>query len=104
MTGESLTRERQQVLYLWLIDSSLDSAVVGWAFYDGTSGHPDYALPAEDPPYRSGLAALEAGWMLIQSSRTEEVDAGNHTNTYLRHEFVFERRIDLASPKPDKNL
>lgn len=117
---------RQQVLYLWLANSSLDAPVTGWSFYDGTSADtassdrddavpmvdvterpirlgrvgsdpaaPDRTLPETDPPYESGLDALRAGWMLLQSSQIDDTgDPGAHTNSYLRHEFVFERRLE----------
>lgn len=85
---------RQQVLYLWLNGSSLDDATVGWAFYDGTDAAGP-ALPAADPPYTSGLAALQDGWMLLQSAQLIAPGPGQeHRNSFLEYEFVFERRVD----------
>ncbi|MEM9255221.1 MAG: hypothetical protein AAGA91_07225 [Pseudomonadota bacterium] len=85
--------ERQQVLYLWLAESALDTETVAWAFYDGTQGDgPD--LPEHIPPYANGLAALQAGWMLIQSPVAMPVVPGQeHEVSHLPYEFVFERRF-----------
>ena len=86
---------RQQVLYLWLDTSSLDGRALGWAFHDGTRGQGP-ALPSEEPPYASGVAAMEDGWCLMQSSQLIPPYPGvEHTTSILQHEFVFERRIDI---------
>lgn len=89
--------ERQQVLYLWLAGSSLDEQVVAWAFHDG-SGGAGLPLPAPDgegqPPYSSGVRALEDGWMLLQSAQLVPPAPGHeHLNSYLEYEFVLERRV-----------
>ena len=85
--------QRQQVLYLWANGSSLDSAVVGWAFHDGTAGTGP-ALPDATPPYVNGEGALLDGWMLLQSSQLIPPHPGEeHRNAYLEYEFVFEKRI-----------
>ncbi len=85
---------RQQVLYLWMAGSALDSYVVGWAFHDGTDGSGP-SIPEGEPPYGTGVDALRDGWMLLQSSQLHPPFPGQeHRNAYLDHEFVFERRID----------
>jgi hypothetical protein len=87
--------ERQQVLYLWAMGSSLDSGTVGWAFHDGTQGAGP-SLPDGDPPYASGEAALNDGWMLLQSAQLIAPPEGDeHRNSYLHYEFVFERRVRI---------
>ncbi len=83
---------RQQILHLWLAEAALDQAVVAWAFHDGTRGGGP-GLPAGDPPYATGVAALEDGWHLIQSSMAAPVAAA-HELSQLRHEFLLERRIE----------
>lgn len=86
---------RQQVLYLWLAEGALDTETVGWAFHDGTSGTGPQ-LPEGDPPYATGLSALEDGWFLLQSPAPAPLHPGSeHEVTYLANEFVFERRIDV---------
>ena len=85
--------EKQQVLYLWLAESALDTAVIGWAFYDGTSGDSP-TIPLEDPPYKIGTDALKDGWFLIQSPVLAISSPGaEHSIAYLPNEFVFERRF-----------
>lgn len=88
--------ERQQILYLWTMGSSLDRRVIGWAFHDGTNGSGP-GLPDEDPPYPTGVAALTDGWMLLQSSQLIPPAPGQeHVNSYLEYEFVLERRVDVS--------
>ena len=85
---------RQQVLMLWLASSSLDSRVLGWSFFDGTAG--SGPQPATDPPYASGVAALQDGWRLLQMSPLIPPTPGHERDTsFLKHEFLFERIIDL---------
>lgn len=86
---------RQQVLYLWLAEGALDTETVGWAFHDGTGGQGP-ALPQTEPPYATGLAALEQGWCLIQSPAPYPLFPGaEHAVSYLANEFVFERRVEV---------
>ena len=87
--------ERQQVLHLWLASSALDSAVIGWAFFDGASGRgPE--LPG-DPPYASGLAALIDGWHLLQISQLLPALPGSELETsFLKHEGVFTRIVERS--------
>jgi hypothetical protein len=87
-----MTTERQQVLYLWAAGSALDSPTVGWAFHDGTDGAA-LGIPDATPPYGTGVDALRDGWFLLQSAQLVPVNPGQeHENSYLRYEFVFERR------------
>jgi hypothetical protein len=86
---------RQQVLYLWLAEGALDTETVAWAFHDGSGGQGPQ-LPECEPPYHTGLAALEQGWFLIQSPAPFMLHPGaEHEVSYLANEFVFERRVDI---------
>jgi len=88
---------RQQVLVLYLATSALDSHVVGWSLYDGASDEP--MPPVEErptPPYPTGLHALRDGWRLLQLSPLLPPAPGSeHLVSYLKHEFVFERLVDV---------
>lgn len=87
---------RQQVLYLWLAEGALDTTVIAWATYDGTAGRGP-TVPQGDPPYATGVAALEDGWCLIQSPAPYQLQPDKEYETsYLPNEFVFERRIELV--------
>lgn len=89
--------ERQQILYLWMSESALDTEVVAWAFHDGAKGAGP-ALPRADPPYASGLSALEDGWMLLQAPHVPAPVRGQDREVaYLQYEFVFERRVDVTT-------
>ena len=86
---------RQQVLMLWLASSAMDGAVLGWAFHDGTAGAGPQ-LEGEHP-YATGVAALQDGWRLLQMSPLLPAYPGHERDTsFLKHEFVFERLIELA--------
>ena len=88
--------QRQQVLYLWLAEAALVMPVVAWAFHDGTKGEGP-GLPSGDPPYPTGQAALEDGWMLLQAPHVPPVEkVQEHEPAYLSYEFIFERRIEVA--------
>ena len=83
---------RQIVLVLYLRDSALDSGVLAWATYDGTGRTTHMAGDAEQPPYPTGLAALQDGWRLIQAAPLVEHVPGNEFRTgYLKYEFFFEK-------------
>lgn len=90
-----MTSLRQQVLLLWLAGPSLEAGVLGWTFYDGSDG----AGPqlSGDRPYATGLATLVDGWRLIQMSALQPPIPGHERETsFLKHEFMFERMIDVA--------
>lgn len=94
-----MSEHRQQVLYLWLGTSALDGTVHGWAFHDGTQGAGP-GLPATEPPYANGVAALHDGWRLLQSSQLIPPYPGmEHTTSFLQHEFVFERLVEIDTAR-----
>ena len=89
VTGPEL---RQQVLVLYLATSALDDTVVGWSSYDGTGRtHPTMG-DGDEPPYPTGLAALQDGWRLIQAAQLLPPQAGQEYDvSFLKHEFFFEK-------------
>ena len=79
---------------LWLASPSLDSRVLGWSWFDGSAG----AGPQleGDAPYATGLAALVDGWRMLQMSPLIPPTPGHERDTsFLKHEFVFERIVDV---------
>lgn len=85
---------RQQVLVLYLETSALDSEVVGWSRYDGTSAAVYMAGDSDEPPYDTGLAALQDGWRLLQASPLLPHSSGDEFRTgYLKYEFIFEKLL-----------
>jgi len=85
-------QERQQVLVLYLASSALDSPVIGWSIYDGSSMETPQTGHQDEPPYGSGLAAMRDGWRLIQASPLISHQVGQEFRTdYLKYEFFFER-------------
>ena len=90
--------QRQQVLVLYLSTSALDSPVVGWSHYDGAAEGPTPPVDERPtPPYATGVDALRAGWRLLQMSPLLPPAPGAERQvSYLKHEFVFERLVDIA--------
>jgi hypothetical protein len=87
---------RQQVLVLYLATSALDSAVVGWSTYDGTGRTTPTTGDSDEPPYRTGVAALVDGWRLLQVSQLIPPYPGHEYDvSFLKHEFLFERLVPL---------
>lgn len=85
---------RQQVLMMWLAGPSLDAKVLGWSFFDGSAGKGPQ--PTDDPPYGNGVLALQDGWRLLQMSPlTPPVPGHERETSFLKHEFVFERIVDV---------
>jgi hypothetical protein len=89
---------RQRVLVLYLSTSALDSAVVGWACYDGTGRTSPTTGDSDEPPYPTGLAALLDGWRLFQAAQLIPPYPGHEYDvSYLKHEFFFERLVDSTT-------
>lgn len=88
--------DRQQVLVLYLRSSALDSGVVAWATYDGTGRTVHMAGDEDQPPYKSGVRALEDGWRLFQASQLQPHVSGDEFRTsYLKYEFLFEKIVSI---------
>eukprot|EP01041_Mallomonas_annulata_P024932 gene24932-45848_t len=92
---------------LWLASPTLESRVLGWAFHDGTAGAGPQ--PEHDPPYPTGTAALVDGWRLLQmSALTPPIPGHERDVSFLKHEFVFERMIEIdgvgASGTPETRI
>jgi hypothetical protein len=87
---------RQQVLVLYLGNSSLDAQVVGWSVYDGTGATSPTTGDTDEPPYETGVDALRDGWRLIQASRLIPPYPGQEYDvSFLKHEFLFEKLVDM---------
>tara|TARA_B100000745_G_scaffold62706_1_gene37062 strand:+ start:2899 stop:3189 length:291 start_codon:yes stop_codon:yes gene_type:complete len=83
---------RQKILILYLGNSNLDSGIVGWSLYDGTTTVEFDPTGNEDPPYQSVLEAMRDGWRVIQIPSISAPQIGReHQTDYLQFEFVLER-------------
>ena len=83
---------RQKILILYLGNSNLDSGIVGWSLYDGTTTDEIDPTGNEDPPYQSVLEAMRDGWRVIQIPTISAPQIGReHQTDYLQFEFVLER-------------
>ncbi|MCX5613054.1 MULTISPECIES: hypothetical protein [unclassified Streptomyces] len=53
---------------------------------------------SDEPPYESGVAALRAGWRLIQATQLIPPYPGHEYDvSFLKHEFFFERIVDARA-------
>jgi len=87
---------RQQVLVLYLNTSALDGGVVGWSSYDGTGRTTPTTGDSDEPPYETGVAALQDGWRLIQCAPLIPPYPGHEYDvSFLKHEFVFEKLVTM---------
>ena len=83
----------QKILILYLFDSSLDSKVISWAYFDGSGKEDSWPGYTDEPPYETGLDALKDKWHLIQMSPVPTRKPGEETRLdQFRHEFVFEKK------------
>lgn len=86
---------RQQLLFLYLENSALDSGVIAWSRYDGTGRSHPTAGDSDEPPYAQGLDALQDGWRLIQASQLlNHLPGHEYDLAYLPYEFIFEKIVD----------
>jgi len=86
-------QQRQQLLFLYLGNSSPESEVVAWSFYDGTADD-TFEAAGEDnkPPYKSVLHAMRDGWRVLQVPTLRAPQVGReYENNYLDFEFVLEK-------------
>ena len=94
-----MSQVRQQILVLYLSESSLDSGTVAWSKYDGATSKGDPQMESGDsdtPPYASVLDAMRDGWFVIQISPMPVYQSGyEHELGYLPYEFVLERKVTI---------
>lgn len=83
---------RQKLLVLYLGNSTLESGVIAWSFYDGTGQEKYNASGDTTPPYPSGLAAMLDGWRVISYPALRRAYPGQEYElAHLPFEFVFEK-------------
>lgn len=88
---------RQQLLFLYLGTSALDSHVLAWTFYDGAGTGTGQTGDQSEPPYPTGLAALQDGWRLMSLSELRPGPVGlEYATSFHNFEFVFERMVDIS--------
>ncbi|MBO0692224.1 MAG: hypothetical protein J2P58_04955, partial [Acidimicrobiaceae bacterium] len=62
-------KEVQEVLVLYLSNSSLEGKVVAWSRFDPTKESIDEVGDEPEVPYETGLDALRDGWRLFQAAQ-----------------------------------
>ncbi|NNE73717.1 MAG: hypothetical protein HKN26_08650 [Acidimicrobiales bacterium] len=87
-----MTDRRQQVLFLWTAEASIDASVIAWSWHDGTDGRGP-AAPEGSPPYPVASAALRDGWFLIQAPGPGATPTTHETGDF-RYQFVFQRVVE----------
>jgi hypothetical protein len=96
LADESTGDARQQILILYLANSSLSSEVVGWSFFDGASRDDAHTGDSPDAPFATGVDALRAGWLLLSASPLLPPPLGAEYSTSVqKFEFIFQRLIPI---------
>lgn len=94
-----MAQMRQQLLILNSTNSSPESYVVAWAFYDGALSPNKQQMQSgdsEEAPYRSVLAAMQDGWRVMQVPQMPHFETGREFDTgHLPFEFVLERMVEV---------
>jgi hypothetical protein len=94
------TNHRQQLLVLCLHTADLESRVVAWSFYDGTGRELRTTGDTDEPPFESVLAAMRAGWRVVQFPQQYPAYPGMEYNTsYLKYEYILERLVPTELEK-----
>ena len=88
----NIIMKKQDILILYLSNSSLESNVIGWARHYGNKKKIGMPGDNDNPPYERGIEAIHDGWRLFQSSQLEQHAKGDEYRTgYLKYEFFFEK-------------
>ena len=83
--------QRQILLVLYVHSPDLNSRVVAWSIFDGTTEEHSSG-DADEPPYDSVVAAMRVGWRVIQFPQQFPAYPGMEYNTaYLKYEYVLEK-------------
>jgi hypothetical protein len=97
MNVQAASTARQEVLVLYLSNSSLDSAVVAWSRFNGADQSASEVGDEPDRPYETGLDALRDGWRLFQAAQLIPSDPGaEYATSFQKFEFWFERMIEAT--------
>jgi hypothetical protein len=92
-----MSKLRQQILILHLVNSDLASPTVAWALYDGASPAETRQMQTGDssePPYASVLEAMRDGWNVFQMAALPTYLPGHeHETGHLPYEYALERKV-----------
>lgn len=83
---------RQQLLFLFTSTADLNSAVVAWSLYDGTTKEEPVVGSEDTPPYATVVDAMRAGWRVIHIPPVPVPDPEHPwQSAHLPFEYVLER-------------
>lgn len=87
-----MAAKKQEILILYLSNSSLESKVIAWARHYSDKKKIGMAGDNDKPPYENGIDAIHDGWRLFQTSQIEQHKKNEEFRTgYLKYEFFFEK-------------
>ncbi len=84
--------QRQKLLVLYTHSPDLNSKVVAWSLFDGTTTEQPSTASADEPPYESVTDAMRDGWRVIQFPQQFPAYPGMEYHTsYLKFEYILEK-------------
>ena len=83
---------RQKLLVLYAHSPDLNSKVVAWSVFDGTTDEQPSTASETDPPYGSVVDAMRDGWRVIQFPQQFPAYPGmEYTTSFLKFEYILEK-------------
>ena len=84
--------QRQKLLVLYAHSPDLNSKVVAWSLFDGTTTQQPSTASEDEPPYESVVDAMRDGWRVIQFPQQFPAYPGMEYDTsYLKFEYILEK-------------
>ena len=85
----------QKLLVLYAHSPELNSKVVAWSVFDGTTDEQPSTASETDPPYGSVVDAMRDGWRVIQFPQQFPAYPGmEYTTSFLKFEYILEKLED----------
>jgi len=79
-------------LVLYAHSPDLNSKVVAWSLFDGTTEKQPSTASEKSPPYESVVAAMREGWRVIQFPQQFPAYPGTeYTTSFLKFEYILEK-------------
>ena len=90
-----MSKLRQKLLVLYAHSPDLNSKIVAWSMFDGTTDDQPSTASEDEPPYASVVSAMRDGWRVIPFPQQFPAYTGMEYNTsFLKFEYILEQLED----------